>query len=393
MAGATTCIRPISIACSTPTTPPSTRAGRTKWNSACSATTAPGAGCWSAARRISGPSGEFEGFIGTCIDITEHRETVEALRESRARFKTLTESLPQMIWTCTRDGYTDYLSRQWLDYTGRSESQQLGKGWLEQVHPEDRVKVRAGMGARRRHRRRLRHELPHPPLRRRVSLVQDARGAAARSGRPHPQVVRLEHRHRGLRGRQRASSRCSSSACSCSIAPRRPSARTRNRARSSRWCCAASRTTSASISAASALYQAEPQLLTVGLRGRTQPGAGARSRPRRAARRSRWTRTALARCVRGELVYEPDIETPQLPFPARLASRRPARAGGRAADDRRRGVRRAAGGQAQRRFLQQRRLRIPAAAVAVTWRWPRTRRGSTTRCRSPTRTCARPSRR
>jgi PAS domain S-box-containing protein len=88
-----------------------------------------------------GPGGEFEGFIGTCIDITEHRETVEALRESRARFKTLTESLPQMIWTCTRDGYCDYLSRQWLDYTGRSEAQQLGKGWLEQVHPEDRIKV------------------------------------------------------------------------------------------------------------------------------------------------------------------------------------------------------------------------------------------------------------
>jgi PAS domain S-box-containing protein len=88
-----------------------------------------------------GPGGDFEGYIGTCIDITEHRETVEALRESRARFKTLTESLPQMIWTCTRDGYCDYLSRQWLDYTGRSEAQQLGKGWLEQVHPEDRIKV------------------------------------------------------------------------------------------------------------------------------------------------------------------------------------------------------------------------------------------------------------
>ena len=43
------------------------------------------------------PSGEFEGYIGTCIDITEHRETVEQLRENRARFKTLAESLPQMI--------------------------------------------------------------------------------------------------------------------------------------------------------------------------------------------------------------------------------------------------------------------------------------------------------
>ena len=88
-----------------------------------------------------GPTGEFQGYIGTCIDITEHRETVEALRESRARFKTLTESLPQMIWTCARDGYCDYLSRQWIDYTGRSESQQLGRGWLEQVHPDDRIKV------------------------------------------------------------------------------------------------------------------------------------------------------------------------------------------------------------------------------------------------------------
>ena len=46
-----------------------------------------------------------------------------------------------MIWTCARDGYCDYLSRQWIDYTGRSESQQLGRGWLEQVHPDDRVKV------------------------------------------------------------------------------------------------------------------------------------------------------------------------------------------------------------------------------------------------------------
>jgi PAS domain S-box-containing protein len=88
-----------------------------------------------------GPGGEFVGYIGTCIDITEHRETVEQLRESRARFKTLAESLPQMIWTCLRDGYCDYLSRQWLDYTGRSESQQLGSGWLEQVHPDDRAKV------------------------------------------------------------------------------------------------------------------------------------------------------------------------------------------------------------------------------------------------------------
>ena len=62
-----------------------------------------------------------------------------------------------------------------------------------------------GVGARRGQRRHLRHQLPHPPLRRRVPLVQDARGAAARPGRPHPQVVRLEHRHRRLRASPSAS--------------------------------------------------------------------------------------------------------------------------------------------------------------------------------------------
>ena len=122
------------------------RAGRTRWNIGCNATMARGAGCSSAARRTSAPAASFEGYIGTCIDITEHRETVEQLREIRARFKTLTESLPQMICTCQRDGHCDYLSRQWLDYTGRSEAQQLGNGWMEQVHPDDRVKVQMPSG-------------------------------------------------------------------------------------------------------------------------------------------------------------------------------------------------------------------------------------------------------
>src|SRR5262249_5071944 len=40
-------------------------------------------------------------------------------------------------------GACDYLSRQWVDYTGVQETAQLGYGWLEQVHSEDRERVRA----------------------------------------------------------------------------------------------------------------------------------------------------------------------------------------------------------------------------------------------------------
>lgn len=50
----------------------------------------------------------------------------------------LVESMPHFVWTCLPDGRCNYLSPQWLEYTGRPEAEQLGYGWLEQVHPDDR---------------------------------------------------------------------------------------------------------------------------------------------------------------------------------------------------------------------------------------------------------------
>jgi PAS domain S-box-containing protein len=50
----------------------------------------------------------------------------------------IAESLPQLVWSCTPTGECDYLSRQWVEYTGIPESEQWEFGWLEQVHPHDR---------------------------------------------------------------------------------------------------------------------------------------------------------------------------------------------------------------------------------------------------------------
>ena len=70
-------------------------------------------------------------------DITAQKRTVEVLRESEDCFRQLAESLPQLVWTCRMDGLCDYLSPQWVKYTGIPESKQLGMGWLNQLHPED----------------------------------------------------------------------------------------------------------------------------------------------------------------------------------------------------------------------------------------------------------------
>ena len=79
-----------------------------------------------------------EYLIGLFHDTTESKQAEIALRASETRFKQLTESLPQLVWTCRPDVFCDYLSSQWVEFTGMPEAQQLGLKWLEQVHPDER---------------------------------------------------------------------------------------------------------------------------------------------------------------------------------------------------------------------------------------------------------------
>ncbi|HEX5085392.1 MAG TPA: PAS domain S-box protein, partial [Blastocatellia bacterium] len=83
-------------------------------------------------------AGNLTGFIKVMRDLTERRRIEEELRKSQLYLRTMIESLPQLVWTCRPGGECDYLSPQWVRCTGIPESEQLGYGWLEQVHPDDR---------------------------------------------------------------------------------------------------------------------------------------------------------------------------------------------------------------------------------------------------------------
>ena len=85
--------------------------------------------------------GSPEYFISVIEDFSERKRAEEALRESESRFRQLAESLPQLVWTCRAEGPCDYVSPQWVDYTGIPEDEQLGFGWLQQLHPDDREPV------------------------------------------------------------------------------------------------------------------------------------------------------------------------------------------------------------------------------------------------------------
>jgi PAS domain S-box-containing protein len=77
-------------------------------------------------------------FLAIIQDITRRRQAEELVRDNEKRFREIIESLPQLFWTCRVDGPCDYLSRQWVEYTGIPEADQLGYRWLEQLHPEDK---------------------------------------------------------------------------------------------------------------------------------------------------------------------------------------------------------------------------------------------------------------
>src|SRR5207302_10939516 len=97
-----------------------------------------GVGVGGVSRAMRDESGALSGFWKVAHDVTDRKRADEALRESEARFRTLAEGLPQLVWTCLPDGRCDYLSPQWVRYTGIAEEQQLGYGWLEQIDPADR---------------------------------------------------------------------------------------------------------------------------------------------------------------------------------------------------------------------------------------------------------------
>ena len=72
----------------------------------------------------------------------ERSRAEEAMRESEQRWRSLTEALPQLVWTATPDGSCDYFSSQWTQHTGVPEGGLLGWNWLETLHPEDRERTR-----------------------------------------------------------------------------------------------------------------------------------------------------------------------------------------------------------------------------------------------------------
>jgi PAS domain S-box-containing protein len=83
---------------------------------------------------------EVEGetcVLSVAADITELKRVEATLRESEERFRLVADTAPVVIWMADADSLATYVNKTWLEYTGGSFEDQLGHGWVRNLHPED----------------------------------------------------------------------------------------------------------------------------------------------------------------------------------------------------------------------------------------------------------------
>ncbi|MBS1586404.1 MAG: PAS domain S-box protein [Bacteroidetes bacterium] len=80
--------------------------------------------------------GDVVAVAGTTRDISDLKAAETALRHSEELFRTLTQSLPQLIWMAENDGNCTFFNSQWFAYTGCDPDGKLCDEWFKYCHPE-----------------------------------------------------------------------------------------------------------------------------------------------------------------------------------------------------------------------------------------------------------------
>ena len=76
-------------------------------------------------------------YMRQAVDFLERCRIEEALRESQARYRTLTDAVPSMTFEGDAQGNNTFSSDQWCRYTGMTAEETAGTGWAKAVHPDD----------------------------------------------------------------------------------------------------------------------------------------------------------------------------------------------------------------------------------------------------------------
>jgi len=82
-------------------------------------------------------AGQVLQWVGATSDIHELKHLQHTLLESEQYFRSMANHVPAMLWVTNPAGACTYLNQPWYEYTGQTEAEALGFGWLNAVHPDD----------------------------------------------------------------------------------------------------------------------------------------------------------------------------------------------------------------------------------------------------------------
>jgi PAS domain S-box-containing protein len=85
-------------------------------------------------------------IAGLLFNLIRRRRAESSLGESEKRFQAVADATPVLIWMTGEDQGCTFFNKAWLEFTGRSMEQELGRGWRESVHPDDRDKATESYG-------------------------------------------------------------------------------------------------------------------------------------------------------------------------------------------------------------------------------------------------------
>ncbi|MFN3997912.1 ATP-binding protein [Algoriphagus sp.] len=88
-----------------------------------------------------GEDGQYEGMIGTVVDVHEEKLAADKILDSEKQFNTLANNIQNLAWIADGNGWIYWYNQQWFDYTGTTMEEMRGLGWEKLLHPDhvDRV--------------------------------------------------------------------------------------------------------------------------------------------------------------------------------------------------------------------------------------------------------------
>ena len=84
-------------------------------------------------------AGKAERIVGVFQDVTEQVESRRELEESEARYRSVVESIREVIFELDADGHWAYVNPAWESLLGFTPEETVGQHFLDFVHPDDRA--------------------------------------------------------------------------------------------------------------------------------------------------------------------------------------------------------------------------------------------------------------